>query len=35
MSEILIVPALILAVNVAALASLVAYFVYRKITNHG
>ena len=35
MSEILVVPAFILVVNFVALASLVAYSVYRKITNHG
>ena len=31
MSEILIVPAFILAVNVVALASLVVYSIYRKV----
>jgi len=34
MSEILTMPAFIVAVNIAALMSLVAYSVYRKVVNN-
>jgi len=34
MSEIIVMPAFIVAVNIVALVSLIAYSVYRKVTHH-